>query len=107
MWTETGMRIYGPNAGREIQGIEGLEQPSEGAEGAEAGAFTRELGKAIQELDQVQLDADQQADVVARGGGNLHELAIAMEKADISMRLALKVRNKAVETYNEIMRMTV
>ena len=31
----------------------------------------------------------------------------ALEKADISMRLAMRVRNKLVDTYNEIMRMGI
>ncbi len=73
----------------------------------DAGAFTKELGKALAEVERTQIDADKEADLVARGGGNLHELAIALEKADVSMRLALKVRNKVVDTYNEIMRMSV
>lgn len=43
------------------------------------------------------------------GGGekNLHEAMIAMEKADISMRFAVQVRNKAIDAYQEIMRMQV
>jgi flagellar hook-basal body complex protein FliE len=32
---------------------------------------------------------------------------IAMEKADISFRLMLEVRNKIIEAYNEVMRMQV
>ena len=35
------------------------------------------------------------------------QAAIALEKADISMRLATKVRNKLVEAYQEVMRMSV
>ncbi|MBL8934291.1 MAG: flagellar hook-basal body complex protein FliE, partial [Archangium sp.] len=31
----------------------------------------------------------------------------ALEKADIAMRLAMKVRTKLVEAYNDVMRMTV
>ncbi len=99
MRSETEMRILGP----ELAGG-AIERPEAGGE---AGAFARELGKAIEEVDRLQLDADHQADLVARGGGNLHELAIALEKADVTMRLALKVRNKALEAYNEIMRMSV
>jgi flagellar hook-basal body complex protein FliE len=38
---------------------------------------------------------------------NLHELMIAMEKADISLRLMVQVRNKAIDAYHEIMRMQV
>jgi flagellar hook-basal body complex protein FliE len=55
----------------------------------------------------MQVDADVQAEKVAMGGGNLHEMSLSLEKADVSMRLAMKVRNKLVEAYQEIMRMSV
>jgi flagellar hook-basal body complex protein FliE len=70
-------------------------------------SFTSELGKAIGEVNSLQLQADEQATAVARGAGNLHEMTIALEKADVAMRLAMRVRNKLVETYNDIMRMGI
>ena len=90
-----------------ISGIAPLERPE--AKGVEkAGAsFTDTLGKAVGELDKLQGEADQQARLVADGAGNLHEVAISLEKADVAMRLAMKVRNKIVDAYNEIMRMGV
>lgn len=69
--------------------------------------FGSELGKAIGEIDKIQNVADTQADAVARGAGNIHEMALALEKADVAMRLAMRVRNKLVDTYNEIMRMGI
>ena len=36
-----------------------------------------------------------------------HRPVVAMEKADVAMRLAMKVRNKAVDAYQEIMRMSI
>jgi len=69
--------------------------------------FVSELGKAIGEIDKLQNVADAQADAVARGAGNIHEMALALEKADVAMRLAMRVRNKLVDTYNEIMRMGI
>ena len=38
---------------------------------------------------------------------DLHEMMIAMEKADISLRLMVQLRNKAIDAYHEIMRMQV
>ena len=70
-------------------------------------SFGEELTKAIQSVDQLQVQADQQATQLANGGGNLHETALALEKADIAMRVAVKVRNKFVDAYNDIMRMPV
>jgi flagellar hook-basal body complex protein FliE len=72
-----------------------------------AAQFGSELGKAIGEIDKIQTAADTQADAVARGAGNIHEMALSLEKADVAMRLAMRVRNKLVDTYNEIMRMGI
>ncbi len=79
-----------------------------GAAGAPGGAsFADALSDAIGKADQLQLEGDRAAQEVALGGGNLHETALALEKADVSMRLAVKVRNKIVDAYQDIMRMTV
>ena len=105
-----------------IETIRSIAQPVEhvghiggpaGAGGADGGknvgpsSFVETLGGALQKVDDMQLDADAQAEKVAMGGGNLHEMSLALEKADVSMRLAMKVRTKLVEAYQEIMRMSV
>ena len=38
---------------------------------------------------------------------DIHGTMIALEKADISMRLMLQIRNKLVSAYEEVMRMQV
>ena len=92
-----------------------LISPSEGVRpageapapvGGDSG-FSKQLGGAIQQLDRLHVEADEQATAIANGGGNLHEVALAFEKADVAMRLATKVRNKLVEAYNEVMRMSI
>lgn len=91
-----------------INGLDGAERSIEQSrQPANATAFTGELDRAVGELDKIQVEADRQASQVAAGGGNLHEMALSLEKADVAMRLAVRVRNKVVETYNEIMRMGV
>lgn len=70
-------------------------------------SFGEALGKALGEVEKLQQSADQQSARVAEGGGNLHETALALEKADVAMRLAVKVRNRVVEAYQEVMRMSV
>src|SRR5512140_2868034 len=82
--------------------------PVGGASGAApGGSFVDALGQAVGNVEKLQASADASAQQVAMGGGNLHETALALEKADIALRVATKVRNKLVETYQEIMRMQV
>ncbi len=100
------MRVEGEIVGiRPTVGEPAVRPERTGASGA--GAFSGELGRAVQALDRLQIEADVEARRTAEGGGNLHELAIALEKADVAMRLAMKVRTKIVDAYNEIMRMGI
>jgi flagellar hook-basal body complex protein FliE len=70
-------------------------------------SFADEFGKALGSVEGLQVAADREVEKVALGGGNLHETALALEKADIGMRVMTKVRNKLVDAYQEIMRMSV
>jgi flagellar hook-basal body complex protein FliE len=62
----------------------------------------------LAQTSEQQQNADRAIQQLHAGGEqNLHEAMIAMEKADISLRYAIQVRNKALEAYQEIMRMQV
>ena len=81
--------------------------PSARAGGGAGANFGELVENAIQGTDQAQTTANLEVEKLARGEGNLHEVALSLEKADISMRLLVKARNKVVEAYQEIMRMPV
>jgi len=81
--------------------------PAGGAKEA-AETFGRLLTQAVDNLNQVNAQADGAVAQLAAGGPvELHDVMIAMEEADLSLRLALQVRNKLVEAYQEIQRMQV
>ena len=62
----------------------------------------------VAETNQTQQTADQAMQQLHTGGEkNLHGAMISMEKADISLRYMIQVRNKAIDAYQEIMRMQV
>ncbi len=92
-----------------IQPLDRAERSSlvEGSGGVGRADFGGELSKALGTVDELQLNADKEATALAKGSGNLHEVSIALEKADVSLRLMMKVRNKVVEAYQEVMRMSV
>jgi flagellar hook-basal body complex protein FliE len=89
-----------------VEGVEGLQSPA-APSATEAAGFSDTLASAVQKVDQIQLQADEEATKVAKGDGNLHELSLSLEKADIAMRVAVKARNKIVDAYSEVMRMSV
>lgn len=39
--------------------------------------------------------------------GEFHEVALALKQSDLSFRFALQVRNKLIDAYREVMRMSV
>ena len=78
---------------------------SEGPSGVHK-SFSEFLSAKIENVNKQQIEADQAvADVVTGRSNNIHEMMISLDKADVSFRLMTKVRNKAVEAYQEIMRM--
>jgi flagellar hook-basal body complex protein FliE len=90
--------------------IEGMPQivPPEPAAAKGGAGFVERLAGAVEALEAAQQEADAKAAPLAAGGaGNLHELMIALEKADVAMKLAVRVRNKVVEAYQELSRMGV
>lgn len=76
--------------------------------GQPQGTFGNLLKQAVTEISQLQNDADKAITRVQLGqSGSIHEAMIALEKADISFRTMMQVRNKILEAYQEIMRMQV
>ena len=72
------------------------------------GSFGDILKTMVAETNQQQQVADQAIQQVQTGDQkNLHGAMLAMEKADISLRYMIQARNKAIEAYQEIMRMQV
>ncbi len=69
--------------------------------------FAKTMAEALARIDQSQVAAEQQAKGVAAGEGNLVEAMLALSRADLSLRFAVAVRNKALEAYQEIMRLQV
>jgi flagellar hook-basal body complex protein FliE len=78
------------------------------ADGGSSESFQKLLGSAVDTLNKLQLEADVSAAKLAAGEAvELHEVLIATEKASIAVQLAVQVKNKVVEAYQEVMRMQV
>jgi flagellar hook-basal body complex protein FliE len=76
-------------------------------QGAGDGGFQDVLKSIVSDADNRIKEADQRAEEFAVGKQhNLHEIMIATEKANLSFRFLLQIRNKLLEAYQEIMRMT-
>lgn len=108
------MKITGPSLFPGLSKAQGvklspeLEKAFEKAEAPKEASFGDLLTEKIKEVDQLQKSADVAATDFATGKSkNLHEAILQMEMADTSLRMAVTVRNKVIEAYQEIMRMPV
>ncbi len=85
----------------------GLESP--GLEPSSGGSsFLSYLEKSMADVNTLLNDADQKATDLAMGKSeSLHESMISAEKAETAFKLMVQFRAKAIEAYNEILRMQV
>jgi len=67
--------------------------------------FKKALGASIEEINRLSDEANQKVQEMVMGEADIHDAMIAMEKAGISLKLMIQVRNKIIAAYEEIMRM--
>ncbi len=94
----------GPATGADGPGA--LPRPR--TEEAGGSGFGDTLKQAVQSVDASQKEADQQIQAFVAGEQeNVHEVMISMNQARLHFQLMTEVRNKALDTYQELMRMQV
>ncbi|MDL2224985.1 flagellar hook-basal body complex protein FliE [Eubacteriales bacterium OttesenSCG-928-M02] len=90
-----------PNAGLDAKQVKPVE--SEGNKSF-SGFLSDAIGNAVQ------TDVDNQEDTLAllsATDGEIHDSMIETTKAELALNLAIQIRNKVVDAYNEVMRMQV
>lgn len=71
-------------------------------------SFQNMLNDAIGEVNKEQIEGYKAMEGIATGKvTNLQEAVQQIEEAELSMKLALETKNKAVNAYKEIMRMQI
>jgi len=82
-------------------------RPPEGPAAA-ASSFLSMLSDAVSQLDALQQTADANVTRLATGQPvDLHEVMISLEQSNLGLQLAMQVRNKLIDAYQEISRMQV
>ncbi len=76
-----------------------------GTPGADDTRFAEMLKSSFDQTNELQIGGEKAATDVATGQvKDLHQAAIAIGKAENSMKLMLEIRNKAISAYKEILR---
>jgi flagellar hook-basal body complex protein FliE len=80
--------------------------PLSASEGAESAPFSELLTDAVGQVDQLESQAHAAVTGLISGSGvDVHQAMIATQKASMAFELALAVRNKAVQAYQQVIGM--
>ena len=78
------------------------------ADEAKKGGFSNLLERAVADVDgRMQIADAEKTKVLTGESTNMHQAVIAMQEASVAFSLMVEVRNKLVESYQELMRMQV
>jgi flagellar hook-basal body complex protein FliE len=90
------------NAAVRLPDLGSLPTRASGANNKEGG-FAATLASAVEQVEQLHTTAQSDvANTLQNGGQDLHNVMIAVEKADVAFQLMMQVRNKIVSAYQEI-----
>ncbi len=92
-----------------IQSPQSREVPGQlgRAENEGPSRFERVLSGALEEVDTAIKSVDGTTEDFLLGKTGIHEMALSLEQADLSLRLLTRIRNRIIEAYREISRMNV
>ena len=65
------------------------------------------FGEALQNLNQEVKKVDDLTESFLMGEKDFHEVAVQIRQSDLALKYAFSVRNKLVDAYREVMRMSV
>jgi len=72
----------------------------------EGKGFDRVISEALTKVSQVQEDMEKAVNELATGG-DITTAILAIEKADMTFQLMVEIRNKLINTYEEVMKMQI
>ena len=82
--------------------------PPSKPQASEGAGFGDLVTKGLEQVEKLQSQADQMSVQAATGDlTDVHDFMIASTKATLATELTVAVRNKAIEAFNEIMRMQI
>jgi flagellar hook-basal body complex protein FliE len=91
-----------------VQGVQDAK-PANPQGGVQKGGFGELLENALQEVNTLQNQADQQIEglTLKQDGFTPHTAMVALEKADVAFQLMSAIRGKIIRAYEEVIRTQV
>jgi len=101
--SKTDLNISGSSSNNKTDGLKIKTAINESSK-----SFAEMLSESIKKVETMQKNADKLTMDLATGKSeNIAETMIAVSKAEIAFQLMTQLRNKAINAYNEIMKMQV
>jgi flagellar hook-basal body complex protein FliE len=72
-----------------------------------AAGFGDALNRLLTAVDTSAGEANSAVSNMAQGTGDVHEAMIALQRSEMALQLTVQVRNKLVQAYQDVMRMTI
>jgi flagellar hook-basal body complex protein FliE len=99
-------------AGELAQGLgpssAGASSGAAGAAGGDATSFSQRVEDGLAAVEREVRGVDElPAELLSGRIENFHEVAVQLKKAEFTFRFAMEVRNKLIDAYREVMRMSV
>lgn len=93
---------------RQTEAVRSMTGGPEGAAASKPVDFSKAISEGIRAMDAQVKKVDELSEDLATGRvTDLSEVAAQLKESDLSLRFALEVRNKFVDAYREVMRMSV
>ncbi|HHV80805.1 MAG TPA: flagellar hook-basal body complex protein FliE [bacterium] len=84
--------------------VDPIADIEEGSKSEES--FLAVLGESIEKVNKLQLDAERMVTAFSAGEDiDIHNVMMAIERANLALSVVTEVRNRALEAYQEMMRM--
>jgi flagellar hook-basal body complex protein FliE len=101
------MEIKGLSLSQQLEMLKGVSSPQTPEKTSKV-SFGDFLEKKFDELNQIGLDVDKKIQATAEGKSeNPHETIIAIQKADVTFKLMLSVKDQLEQAYQQIMRTSI
>ena len=82
--------------------------PASGSVQNRGKSFVRTLAESVAQVNRMQLDSANSGKQLGLGTAqSLHKVVLEAEEASLSMQMVVSLRNKAMDAYQEVMRMQV
>jgi flagellar hook-basal body complex protein FliE len=90
-----------------IGSVPSIDTKATGVASPQEAGFGDALQKLIGAVDGTAGEANQAVGRMLDGTGDVHEAMIAMQRAEHMLQLTVQIRNKLVQAYQDVMRMSV